>query len=410
MLNEAIDTMECVGLYTEDKFVSTDGIILQANNYPNYFAALRHDRFIVANDAHTHHDTAEFSAGYLTPLDIYSMLDAPIRKDGKIVGVLCCESVGHQHLWNIVEQSFAGMLADLAGRALVEKERKSAQKLLEEANASLERQVEIRTQDLTNTLNTLRSTQTQLIENEKMASLGNLVAGVAHEVNTPLGISITANSHLHNTVEQLSKLYQENALTATQFKESMQTILEASRILTKNLSRAARLVSSFKQVAVNQSDEAIVSFSFCDTLNDILNSLKHSLKINQITFQISCHESLVFESYPGAITQVVTNLTMNSIAHAFENDSTDKKITIEVEETDNNVTIIFEDNGQGIDEAIQNKVFDPFFTTKRGRGGSGLGLNIVHNIVIQQLQGSIELHSELGKGSKFIITLPKLLV
>jgi signal transduction histidine kinase len=407
-LNHTIDAMECVALFTHGAFTSDmDGFILYDHDYPRYFDALRNERFIVADDAHTHPDTSEFSVGYLTPLNIFSMLDAPIRKDGKIVGILCCEQMIAPRKWSMIEQSFAGMLADSAGRALTESERKTALKELRSVNEHLEQLVHDRTKVLEQTLESLRMTQAQLIENEKMASLGNLVAGVAHEINTPIGISVTATSHLHDTLIPLSKAFNEKTLTMNMLHNALKTFGEIDTILSNNLNRAALLIQSFKKVAVNQSDEELIEFNLYEMLNDVFNSVNHTLKTQHVALKIECDETLMVYSYAGVLSQITTNLIMNALIHAFYETHLNPTITIQASLHHDNVILKYRDNGIGMDKLTAEKVFEPFFTTKRGNGGSGLGLHIVYNLTNQKLKGEIQVESILGEGSTLTLTFPQ---
>lgn len=260
--------------------------------------------------------------------------------------------------------------------------------------------------DLEYTLETLQSTQAQLVENEKMASLGNLVAGVAHEVNTPIGISITATSYMHDTLEKLSHSFDAKTLTMSELSAAIETFREIDLILSKNLFRAAELIGSFKKVAVNQNDDILEEFSLSETLADVFNSTNHTVKLHRAELIVNCDESIKLYSYPGVIAQIMTNLIMNSLMHAFDSESNQSVIEISGSLKAGTVTLCFHDNGKGMDPVTVQKAFEPFYTTARGKGGSGLGLHVVHSLVTQKLGGEIKIDSSLGEGCTFVITFP----
>ena len=260
--------------------------------------------------------------------------------------------------------------------------------------------------DLEYTLETLQATQAQLVENEKMASLGNLVAGVAHEVNTPIGISITATSYMHDTLEKLSHSFDGKTLTMSELSKTIETFREIDLILTKNLFRAAELIASFKNVAVNQTDDIVEEFSLNEIFSDIYNSTHHTVKLHHAELYIKCDNPIVLYSYPGVISQIMTNLIMNSLMHAFDTESVNSSIEISGYLESGKVTLVFHDNGKGMDAKTVQKAFEPFYTTARGKGGSGLGLHIVHSLVTQKLKGEIKIDSSPGNGCTFTITFP----
>lgn len=263
-------------------------------------------------------------------------------------------------------------------------------------------------QALSESLDTLNKTQEQLIQSEKMASLGELVAGVAHEINTPLGITITATSSFQSRIRTLSELFASNQLKKSSLKQFIDYATEIGDILVANLEKAAQLVKSFKSVAVDQSVETKRWFNVNSYLSDILFSLRPKLKNTRHTIDVECESELVINSYPGAFSQIFTNLIMNTLLHAFADDQ-DGEIKIMVFVQVSGIKCNFSDNGAGISGDVLKKIFDPFFTTARGSGGSGLGLHIVYNIVTQQLKGTISCHSEVGVGTDFDISIPNVL-
>ncbi|USD66949.1 ATP-binding protein [Vibrio sp. SCSIO 43136] len=263
--------------------------------------------------------------------------------------------------------------------------------------------------ELSTTLSELENTQASLIEAEKMASLGGLVGGVAHEINTPLGISVTATSFIEEKLRVLQEGFDSGKLSKTQFSAALGSLKESTDILTSNLSRAEQLVSSFKQVAVDQTSQEIYSFNVRDNLDKVLLSLSHELKVAQVKYEIECPDDIVIDSYPSGYIQVYTNLITNSIKHGFEDWDGDRIVSFKISNDDTHLHIEYRDSGKGIDQKLVNKIFEPFITTKRGKGGSGLGANIIYNLVTQLLQGKIECHSELGQGAVFNISVPLVL-
>jgi two-component system NtrC family sensor kinase len=254
----------------------------------------------------------------------------------------------------------------------------------------------------------LVQTQQTLVESEKLASLGGLVAGVAHEINTPVGISLTTASHLSVITQQLRKDLDNGAIKKSDFQNYLQAAEESCSLILSNAERAANLIHSFKQVAVDQTSEARRDFQLRDYLQEIITSLQPKFKRTQIEIRIDCEQGLLMDSYPGALSQVVTNLLMNALIHAFDEGQTGV-IDIAARCTENGqVDLSIRDNGKGISPENISKIFQPFFTTRRSSGGSGLGLHIVYNIVRQRLGGRIEVTSAQGQGTTFLISMPSI--
>ncbi len=259
--------------------------------------------------------------------------------------------------------------------------------------------------ELQETIINLKQTQTKLIEAEKMASLGGLVAGVAHEINTPIGIGLTGATHLMDINKEVLKDYEQGQLSEERFKSFLEDSNDISFQITRNLERTADLVKSFKQVAVDQSSEDKREFELKSYVEEILTSLDNIIKKTKITIKVECKERVLLNSYAGAYAQIFTNLIINSINHGF-NEKQEGNITISIVREDKTVNIIYKDNGKGIKEENLTLIFEPFFTTNRSKGGTGLGLNIIYNIITTQLKGSIECSSKEGKGVSFLIKLP----
>ena len=259
--------------------------------------------------------------------------------------------------------------------------------------------------ELSHTLENLQATQNKLIESETMAALGNIVAGVAHEINTPLGTSITVASTLADETKSFLKLYQEGQLKRAALNEYLNTVNECSQLILQNLQRAGELVQSFKQVSVDQSSLEIRCFALKSYLKEILLSLEPQLKKTTHQVLISGDATIKITSYPGAIAQIVTNLILNSLTHAYQPGESGK-ISLLIQEQEDKILIEYQDDGCGIPEQNLDQIFEPFFTTARDKGGSGLGLHIAYNLVTQKLQGNIEVKSQINLGTQFSIFVP----
>lgn len=260
-------------------------------------------------------------------------------------------------------------------------------------------------EELLQTLQQLKITQEQLVESEKMAALGNLVAGVAHEINTPIGIGVTAASVLNEDTTEFLNIYKSGKTKRAELEKFLDTARESSQMILANLKRAAELIQSFKQVAVDQSGETERIFKLKQYLDEIMLSLSGEVKKTKHCIKVTGDENLTLVSYPGALSQIVTNLLMNSIIHAY-NEEDAGYIQIEFKSEGEEVILQYADDGKGIHPENLNKIFDPFFTTNRSQGGTGLGLHIVYNLVTQRLKGTIHCESQLGMGTKFIIQFP----
>lgn len=256
-------------------------------------------------------------------------------------------------------------------------------------------------------LSGLRDAQQTLIRTEKMAALGSLVAGVAHEINTPVGIATTGASQLAKEITDLERLFQEKKLRAQDLQKYLRDAAEACRLILSNCERAAHLVQSFKQVAVDQTGGERRVFDLREYLDEILLSLRPGLRKTPNTVEVDCPSDILIDGDPGAFSQIITNLVMNALLHAFD-DGRPGHIHIRGRCLPGDlVEFVFRDDGKGIPRDIQGKVFDPFFTTKRGGGGSGLGLHILFNLVTGSLGGNVDLESVPGEGTTFRIVFPR---
>ncbi len=300
--------------------------------------------------------------------------------------------------------------------------RESVDIQLRQFNETLESQIEARTAQLheqnlalNETLAKLTDTQSQLVQSEKLAALGGLVAGVAHEINTPLGIAVTAASAVELEAKQTAVLFRANTLSRSALTAFVEMAEQGSHLIMKNLHRAAELVRSFKQVAVDQSSEQRREIELEDYVQQVLISLHPALKRTQHTISLVCPKTLTLDTYPGALYQILVNFVMNSLVHGFA-DVDAGSIEIKCRAlTDldsagrRQIEICYRDNGCGMSEEVKRQVFDPFFTTRRGQGGSGLGMHITWNLATRLLQGSLRCDSALGAGVLFTLVLPEVL-
>jgi signal transduction histidine kinase len=254
----------------------------------------------------------------------------------------------------------------------------------------------------------LNTAQQNLIDAERLAALGGLVAGVAHEVNNPIGISLTVASSLARRAEMFeTELKSDTQLRRSQLEEFVRASRDAAQQLVANLHRAGELIQSFKQVAVDRSHAERRQFSLGEATDQIIASLRPVLKKAAIALSVDVPEGLLIDGYPGSYGQILTNLFLNAANHAFP-DGRSGKISISARARGvDDVEIIFADNGAGMTPDVQRQAFDPFFTTRRNEGGTGLGLHIVYNLVTQQLGGRMMLDSRLGQGTTFRIIMPR---
>ncbi|NOU52584.1 sensor histidine kinase [Pseudoalteromonas sp. JBTF-M23] len=287
---------------------------------------------------------------------------------------------------------------------------------LEKQKLTLTEEVDLRSQteqelltkqkELERYVDELNMAQERLVGSEKMAALGGLVAGITHDINTPVGIGVTATSFLQERLTKLEAAYKDKTLSPKALEEFINEAKQSTSLLTTNLDRASELVASFKQIAVDQASEAVRKINFKEYLSEVVRSLHPKIKKTKHIIDIDCPDDLILHLPAGAISQIFTNLIMNSLIHGF--DGIDKGIIdITITDDHDDVKIVYKDNGRGVTKEQLEKLFDPFFTTKRDQGGSGLGTHITLNLVKQTLNGDIEVSSEEGKGLTYYIKFPK---
>lgn len=308
------------------------------------------------------------------------------------------ENLTQGELVNSIEiksEDEVGRLAEAFNKMSADVHKKTNQ--LKVSHAELEQLLEAQGKEL-------ESTQTQLIEAERMSSLGELVAGVSHEVSTPIGICITAESFFQREIEIIRDKYNCGDMSRQDFTSFISIAFENSAILIANLERSAELIKNFKQIAVDQCVEELRPIVVYRYIEELLSTLKPRMKSLKHKVILSGDENLIITSLPGALAQIITNLIMNSIIHGFD-EVAEGCICIEVAQHELGLLLVYKDNGRGLSEQVQQKIFDPFFTTRKGSGGTGLGMNIVYKLVTDTLHGSIKCTSQLSHGVRFDIVI-----
>lgn len=280
-------------------------------------------------------------------------------------------------------------------------------------NESLERQVKDRTYQLENTNNelsdaykNLKEAQNLIVQNEKLGALGQMISGMAHEMNTPIGNAYTASTFIRGISKDLSVKVHSNTVKRVEFLEIVDEIENGSDIIYRNLQIASDLIANFKQISADHQTMECRQFNLYEILKNIVVTFGIDLRNANVKIEFLCDEDLVMFSYPGAVVHVVSNLIRNALVHGFEGIG-EGHIRIEVFEFSDTISVMIQDDGVGMSEQVQSQIYDPFFTTKRAKGGTGLGLNIVHNMITNVLQGSITCNSTPGKGTQFNVRFPK---
>lgn len=329
---------------------------------------------------------------------IASWMGAPMLLGERAYGVIIVQSYDSSVVYGQAELDVLAFMASHVAVAMAriqaEHARRQAKKALEEQNAALN-----------SALSALQEAQSELVRQEKLASLGRLVAGVAHEINTPLGICVTATSHLVQELKLTREDLEAGQLDEDGLQQFFDIIDQTLRIMTTNTQRAAALVRSFKQVAVDQSSDELRNFNLRKYLDEVLLSLQPKLKGKPVTVEVECPPALQLRSYPGAVSQIVTNMVVNSLVHGFAEDEPGV-IRIDARMDGEMLELNYSDDGMGMDNAMLGQLFDPFFTTKRGSGGSGLGAHILYNLVTGPLGGTVKVASAPGMGLHYKIRFP----
>jgi signal transduction histidine kinase len=335
-----------------------------------------------------------------------SWMAAPIQNLDTIYGLIITQSYSNDTIYTKDDLNILTLIAShlsivFETKLIIESE-KAALKLIHK-NFDLINKQKL---ELEKTLKDLKEAQSELIEKEKMASLGGLVAGIAHEVNTPIGICVTGASNLITVTNHFKDKCQAGTANDQDLSDLLEDINESSSILLSNSRKAAHLVSSFKMIAVDQSSNETRKIDVAQYLKEVIISLRPLLKKLPYKININCAKNIQLSSIPGAISQVLTNLIINSVTHGFEGRSSGN-IVIDIAYNDG-ITMNYSDDGIGMGENELTKLFEPFYTTKRGFGGSGLGAHLIYNLVTQTLAGKLSVSSIPGEGLFFVIFLPNL--
>ena len=282
----------------------------------------------------------------------------------------------------------------------------AAQHSLSALNATLEQRVDERTAALQEANQRLQAEQERSLQAEKMASLGRMVAGFAHEVNTPVGVAVGAASQSRDLLDQLERMLTQEEVEEDELKQCIGSLDEAADLTLSNLHRAAGLVKSFKRTAVDQASETERAYDLVEIIEDVQKSLAGSFRNTAIDFEVSCPAAIELYGPAGAATQLLTNLVQNSRMHGFADGTLPGHIRLHAGVDGEQVCIDYSDDGAGMSEECLAHAFEPFFTTRRGSGGSGLGLYIAYNLVTRSLGGTIRCSSQPGKGVQFSIHYP----
>jgi signal transduction histidine kinase len=285
----------------------------------------------------------------------------------------------------------------------------TTQRELSKKNAQLEQQkkeLKLLNQELSTTIDELQRTRDELIQSEKMASLGRLVSGFAHEINTPMGIAVTAASAINDGGQRLNKMLSEDEVSEDELMETIDKIIEAGKLTFSNVRRAADLVSSFKRTSIDQTQETKRLFALSEVIQDIIMSLENKFRKTSITIEHHCSSKINIYGYPGVLGQILNNLMLNSLMHGFDDGALSGQITINAQSENNRVDIDYVDNGKGMEANTIEKMFEPFYTTRRAKGGTGLGMYICYNLITTRLKGTITCESLLGERTVFHISFP----
>ncbi|MFZ6864509.1 GAF domain-containing sensor histidine kinase [Undibacterium sp. Ji67W] len=370
-----------------------DGVIAEPISYllsdPKSFtvrAFLEEQELIVANEEQT--ALMLIPSGITRTIPIKSAVFRPLTIIGKRIGVM----VAFSHSANAYlerELEILRLVAPYVAIAL--------------SNANAYKAMEIARQEAADAFEQLRQTQSKLVQQEKLAALGQLVAGIAHEINTPVGVTISGASQLSSAIKKIKESFSSGKLRQSEFDEFVSTAEDLSKLILFNSQRAGQLIGSFKQIAVDQTNEVLRILNLKDYTEEVLRTLTPLLRNSEVNIRLEGDSDVNITTYPGPIAQILTNLTQNALIHAFENIN-DPEISIQITFFGpKKALLIFSDNGNGMDENVLTRAFEPFFSTRRGQGGTGLGLHIVHNLVVGPLQGEISIKSNIGSGTSFHI-------
>ena len=420
LLDDSKTKLQCVDFYNLTSNEHTQGVEILVADYPNYFQGWKSSRLIVSNDVVSDSRMQELLEAYLKPSGITSMLEALIHWRGQIIGVICLEHIGTPRTWSLEEQNFASALADLVSLALEASERVQA-----------EIQLQSRTRELENTLQKLRLTQAQMVQSEKMSSLGQMVAGIAHEINNP--VSFIHGNLVHATQStqellELLNLYQQHFpdppediteaiedLDLDFLREDLNKLFKSMQMGTSRISEIVKSLRTFSRLDESQLKAVNIHEGIDSTLIILRNRMNAKPDFLEIKVIKEYEKLPLVECYAGEINQVFMNIFSNAIDAIEERKKQQQRTenndfgTISIHTTivrENWVAIRITDDGWGIPADIHSKLFDPFFTTKEIGKGTGLGLSISYQIVVEHHGGHLICNSQLGEGTEFIVEIP----
>ncbi len=351
-----------------------------------YFAERDKEALDAGGPTYSEHENVHAQTGAVLR---YETIKAPIiGADGTCLGIL-------------------GIGRDITERRRAEDQLRALNHVLEDRVLERTRDLMLANGELKEAMQVLQRTQNELVQGEKLASLGRMVAGVAHELNTPIGNALTIGSTLADLARRMDRAMKEDRLKRAELAEFLHESAQGAMVLERALRQASHLIASFKQVAADQQSEQRRPFDLATTVDEILAILRPGLRGTGILLECDVPTGIAMDSYPGLLAQVLSNLVTNAKVHAFEG-RTQGLVLVEAHDLGELVSLSVRDNGNGISEDIRSRIFDPFFTTRMGRGGTGLGLSIVHGIVTQGLGGSIRVDYSVAQGTCFVVTLPKL--
>ncbi len=384
---------EQVDLVAHDKF-SAESIAAVQKAYPAPLASKNLISVAIREGRVVHEPDVLISGGYseLQRTSGYrSILVVPMLRDDVAIGAIAVMRLEPQ----LFPKTQVELLRTFAGQAVIAIE-----------NTRLFAEVQERTQQLTQSLDDLRAAQDSLVQTEKLAALGRLVAGVAHEINTPIGTSLTVASTLIEKTDRFEAVVASGDVRRSNLAEFIGASREAASQVMINLNHAIDLIQSFKQVAADRNISDRRAFDLGDVTEQMIKGLRFSLR-RDLSVHVECEGDLAMNSYPGPYGQVLTNLVLNSAVHAFPDGERGSVHIAAQASGKNNIEVLFSDDGCGMSPEVRRHVFDPFFTTRRDQGSTGLGLHIVHNIVTNRLGGRIQLETKHGAGTKIRIVIPR---
>lgn len=408
LFNATKDELHCQDLYRLSADHHEDGAVLSEQAFAEEFSALRAAKVVDAHDPYTDPRTRGYVDVYLKPNRISSMLDAVVRLGEELIGLFCLEQVDRPHHWSDGEIAFASQLGDqialvisIARTHAVAAQLRQRDAELQAFNERLEQRVEERSA-------ALQSAQAALASAQSLASLGKVLAGVAHELNTPIGNGLLVAGTLHAQAQQFAAARRRGPLSRRALEEFVEQQLQGAEMVERSLQRAVALVQSLRTVATDQVSGERRRFKLLAVVQDVMEMLEPGLRRTncRVDLQIAVDPLLEMDSYPGPLGQVLVNLVNNAVLHGFEGRE-QGRLCIEAQALGPGwLRMEVADDGCGIATERLHRLFDAFYSSKFGQGGSGLGLHLVQDIVTQRLGGRITVSSSPGQGCRLSFELP----